>query len=400
MKVLQINAVYEHSSTGRSTTEMHKYLLAEGYDSYVAAVNLPKSDGNLIKLGTRLSSIFHAFMSHLTGRQGYYSYFSTKSLLRKINKIKPDIVYLRVLHSNCLYIPALLSYLADNNIPTAIILHDCWFFTGHCCYFTDANCDKWKAQCGQCPELKTWNKSWFFDRSRKNLLDKKRLFSRINKLAVIGVSDWVTNLIQESILKNAAIVKRIYNWVDIEKFKPTNNDIRNKLGLQNDFVVLGVAQNWNTQKGILDILKIADLMPDYIFVLVGNISQKYCPLPTNIINVGVLSSERDLSDYYSMSDVFFNPSMRETFGKVTIEALSCGTPVIGYNLTATPELISPSCGFVTEQSNYGAVINALQTIQKKGKNVYSVNCRHFVINNFSQKKIMSEHINLYKQLVQ
>lgn len=338
-------------------------------------------------------------MSRLTGRQGYFSYFSTKKLLRRIKKIRPDIVHLRVLHSNCLHIPTLLTFLAKNNIPTVLTLHDCWFFTGHCCYFIDANCNRWTKQCGHCPELHAWNQSWFFDRTRNNLVDKKELFSKINRLAVIGVSDWVTNFIKDSILKNATIVERIYNWIDIETFKPTKSNIREKLGLESDFIVLGVAQNWGIQKGIDDIIIVAEQLPEYKFWLIGNISKNYFPLPANVRIIGTLSSVRDLVEYYSTADVFFNPSTRETFGKVTVEALSCGTPVVAYNLTATPELVRSDCGFIVEQGDYNAVIEALKTVRMKGKEKYSDSCRRFAVSNFSSTKLMSDYLDLYQRLL-
>ena len=212
MKILQINAVYEYSSTGRTTTEMHQYFLDNGIDSYVAACNINDGD-KTIRLGGRLSNRIHSFMSHLTGRQGYFSYLSTQRLIRRIRKIKPDIVHLRVLHSNCIHLPLLLSYLAENDICTVLTLHDCWYFTGHCCYFTDSGCDHWKSGCGNCPDLKNWNSSWFFDSSSRNLYEKKKLWSNIRRLAVVGVSNWVTNFLEDSILSNAMIKKRIYNWM-------------------------------------------------------------------------------------------------------------------------------------------------------------------------------------------
>ena len=42
---------------------------------------------------------------------------------------------------------------------------------------------------------------------------------------------------------------------------------------------------------------------------------------------------KDLSDYYRSSDVFVFPSRTDTFGIVLIEALACGLPVAGYDVT-------------------------------------------------------------------
>lgn len=398
MRILQINAVYEYSSTGRTTTELHQFLQSQGHESFVAANNVPRTEGNIVKIGNTLDHRVHSILSHLTGKQGYFSYFATKKLLKQITRIKPDVVHLRVLHSNSINIPLLLDYLGKNNIATVVTLHDCWFFTGHCCYFTDAKCDLWKSGCGSCPDLKNWNRSWFFDNTKANLADKKRLFSGIRNLAIIGVSDWVTSFIKDSVLTDAKIVKRIYNWIDLERFKPTDSDIRKRFGIENDFVVLGVAQNWGIQKGIYDVKEVASRMSDCKFLLVGNVPEMYYPLPDNVIVAGVTSSVQELVNYYSCADVFFNPSTRETFGKVTVEALSCGTPVVAYNLTATPELINPSCGFVAEYKDYDSIISAIRTIKDKGKSQYSESCITFAKENFVKEKLMNDYRDLYKEL--
>ena len=398
MRVLQINAVYEYSSTGRTTTELHKYLLSKGIESFVAANNVENSDC-FIKLSSKISMRLHSLLSHITGKQGYFSYLSTKRLLKKMDVIRPEVVHLRVLHSNCINLPLLLRYLAKHKIPTVLTLHDCWYFTGHCCYFTDSGCEKWKIGCGSCCDLKTWNSSWIFDNSKENLADKKKLFEAIPKVAVIGVSDWVTGLINESILKDSYIIKRVYNWIDLSKFYPHNTDLRKKLNVEKDFIVLGVSQNWVSAKGIEDIKELAKLRPNYKFLLVGHVFAESFPLPQNIITVGVVSSIQELSDYYATADAFINPSIRETFGKVTIESMACGTPVVAYGLTAIPELINDKTGFVCEYRDYDSMINGLDTIYKKGKISYSQACIDFVKSNFEQNKLMNDYVQLYNELI-
>lgn len=315
-----------------------------------------------------------------------------------MDKIKPNVVHLRVLHSNCINLSLLLKYLAQHNIPTVLTLHDCWYFTGHCCYFTDSGCSKWKYSCGNCIDIKKWNSSWFFDHSKSNLKDKEKLFSIIPKVAVIGVSDWVTAFIKDSILKDSYIIRRIYNWIDLSKFFPHPTDVRKNFNIEQDFVVLGVAQNWTLSKGIEDIKIVAMHRPNYKFILVGNVFKETQPLPQNIIMAGVTSSVGELADYYACADVFLNLSMRETFGKVTIEALACGTPVVAYNLSATSELVKRECGFLCKYKDYDSIIHGLDTIRNKGKKSYSEACVEFVTSNFDKYKLMNDYIQLYKEL--
>lgn len=399
MKVLQINAVFEYSSTGRTTQEMHEFLTKSGIDSYVAAVNIDGDKREFIKIGNGLSQKLHGFLSRVTGLQGYFSYLETKKLISKINKINPDVIHLRNLHANYINLPLLLRYIANKDIATVLTFHDFWFMTGHCCYFIDTNCERWKENCGNCPDMKNWNPSWFFDTSRKSLKDKKTLFRAIPRLAAIGVSDWVTNFFKDSILKDALIKRTIYNWVDTDLFRPQEtNVLRKKLRLEGHFVILGVAQNWTATKGLNDFIEIARRLPTYRIVLVGNLIEGKHILPDNIISVGVIKDKEELVRYYAMVDVFFNPTLRETFGKVTIEAQSVGTPVVAYDVTATSELIIEGCGYLTKPHDYDQIVRAIKLIQRNGKSYYSEKCRDFVVKKFSRNVLMEQYISLYKEL--
>ena len=71
--------------------------------------------------------------------------------------------------------------------------------------------------------------------------NKKNGFEKLKNLGVIGVSDWITNEAKKSFLKNAKIVKRIYNWIDLEIFntKPQNNVNKNE-----KFTVFVASAGW------------------------------------------------------------------------------------------------------------------------------------------------------------
>ena len=199
MKVVQINAVYEYSSTGRTTMEMHEYLRSQGIESHVFCTNKSIPENNVNKIGNNRDYKIHSLLSHFTDGQGLYSKKSTKRLLIRLEEIKPDIVILRNLHANYLHYPSLLKYIADKDIATIVILHDVWTFTGHCCYYTADNCDKWKTFCHHCPALSNYNKSWFWDNSSSNFKKKMELFRAIPRLSVIGVSKWVADEARQSL---------------------------------------------------------------------------------------------------------------------------------------------------------------------------------------------------------
>ena len=361
MKIIQVNSVYGISSTGRTTFELDEFITSQGHESYVAYGENKVIVKDIFYIGTNWDHKLHALLSRFSGLVGYFSTFYTKKFIKVIDTISPDIIHLRNLHSNYIDIPLLLSYLAKNDISTVITLHDCFFYTGKCTHYTLDNCYKWQNDCGVCPRLRKDNKSWFFDRTKKMLRDKKQLFGNIKKLAVIGVSDWITEEAKKSILQNAVIIKRIYNWIDLDVFRPE------KSSLNQDFIILGVASSWSNAKGLDKFIELASLLSDQIkIVLVGKLC-KTIGLPGNIISVKETNSAKELSLYYNMASVFINFSREESFGKVSAEALACGTPIITNNYTANPELVGEKCGYIVE--NVNEALEAVNLIKKKQKDI-------------------------------
>jgi len=56
--------------------------------------------------------------------------------------------------------------------------------------------------------------------------------------------------------------------------------------------------------------------------------------------MGYLQDEYSTALVYNAADVFIAPSLAEAFGYVVMEALSCGTPVVGFNVGGIPDMIS------------------------------------------------------------
>lgn len=398
MKIIQINAVNGLRSTGRTSVELADYLNDGGHDCYIAySTGLPYYKG--FKIGNPIDTKFHGLFSRLSGKQSYFSKNATQELLDYIEKINPDIVHLRNLHANYINLEMLLKFLTFKDIATVLTLHDCWFYTGKCTHYTIDECDNWKSGCGNCPRLKKDNPSWFFDRTITMFKDKKELFNKIPRLAVVGVSDWITNEAEDSLLKSANILTRIYNWIDLEVFKPRkNNTKRNKLQLNDKFIILGVASGWSNSKGLDKFIELSKIINnDMKIVLIGNVDEEY-ELPNTIFHMKETHNVTELVDYYSAADVLLNLSPEETFGKVTAESLACGTPTITLNSTANPELIGERCGYVVE-NDINEVHDKIVKVKNNGKSFYSKSCINFAKSKFKKEDRINDYINLYKLLI-
>lgn len=397
MKILQINAIGDSESTGRTCREMNDIFWSMGYEATVAySVGMVKDMQREYKIGTPIGQRLHALLSRITGLQGYFSRNATRKLLRFMGSYKPDAVILRNLHANYIHLPMLLKYLAKKDIATVAVLHDCWFYTGKCCHYTVAGCYRWQEACGNCPAKKNYNVSWFFDRTGKMLRDKKKGFGTIPRLAVVAVSDWLLSEAQKSpVFANAITMKRIYNWIDTKKFIPMDTAaLRCKMGLTDKKVILCVASGWDKCKGLDTVINLASrLMPDERLILLGNVNGKM-DIPLSVIHIPRTDSVDRLAELYNLADVFVQPSLEETFGKVTAEALACGTPVVCYDSTANPELVGSGCGAVVPVGDLDGMLQKIREIFAVEKKQYEGPCRTFAENNFDMNKNIMQYVKI------
>lgn len=404
MKILIINGIYGSGSSGRSISDIKTLLNSDGHDVYIATPK-PYDGDEFYRIGNELDHKVHGLFSRIIGKQAYFSQTATRKFLHYIDSIQPDLVHIQVIHGNYLNFPMLMNYLTDKKIPTVFVLDDCWYFTGKCCHYTSAKCFKWKTQCFDCPRIHQDNPSLFFDRSREIYSDKKEQFARLSRYAVVTVSDWLKEEASQSYLKHATILRRIYNAIDGEQFqyRADCHTLKKHLGLKNQKIILGVATAWKDHqglsKGIQLFVQLAKILPQgYKIVLIGK-PDATLSLPDNVISIPFIAGAVELSRYYSMADVFVQMSSEETFGKVTAEALCCGTPVVVFNSTANPELVGLGCGAVVENKNVNGVLLEVLKIIAAGREQFSATCRKFAEQNFDSKRITRQYMALYQELL-
>jgi glycosyltransferase involved in cell wall biosynthesis len=80
----------------------------------------------------------------------------------------------------------------------------------------------------------------------------------------------------------------------------------------------------------------------------------------NIIFAGQRS---DVYDIISACDVTAVPSLSEAFGRVIIEAMACGKPVVGSNVGGIPEIIEDGrTGILVQPKDEKALADALGSL--------------------------------------
>ncbi len=174
-------------------------------------------------------------------------------------------------------------------------------------------------------------------------------------------------------------------WIDLNIFKPTKPK-------NNKFTVLFVGR-LITKKGIKLLIKIAKRLPDINFEFIGtgplesylkNKSVKF----KNIKFIGKIDNKL-LPQYYSQSHLLCVPSLyQEGFGRVVMESVACGTPVLASNLGGLPEALDSNVSILIKPTTTNLYKSILKLSQDK--DLYSrlsKHCRPYALSNFSSKNL-------------
>ena len=368
MKILETNSV-NFGSTGNIMLQIAEKTRKKGHCVYTSCAygrsTKTKDTKSHIYIGNSLSRNIHSKLGFLTGFHGCFSIISTLNFLRKVDKIKPNIIHIHNIHSDYINIHLLFKYIKKRKIKTIWTLHDCWAFTGHCPYFDIANCNKWKLACCDCPQYRNYPSS-FFDDSKKMHKLKKKWFTGVNDMTLVTPSKWLCELVKESFLKEYP-VQVINNGINLSVFKPTYSDFRKKYNCENKFLLLGVAFGWGERKGLDVFIELSKRLDSekYQIVLVGTTNEIDKRLPRSIISIHRTQNQQELAEIYTAADLFVNPTREEVFGLVNAEALACGTPIVTFKTGGSPEVIDHTCGCVVEKNDINALISKVLYINKE-----------------------------------
>lgn len=201
--------------------------------------------------------------------------------------------------------------------------------------------------------------------------------------------------------------------VDTQLFKKSNKSKISKY--KNSKIILFVGR-LNEQKGVEYLIKAMAIvnkrMKNSKLLIIGEGSYKKklqkisdSLNPGNIEFLGSIS-QRELADYYNTADALVLPSVTsrigtEGLGLVLLEAMSCGTPVIGTNTGGIPTIIKNNqTGLLVGEKNENELGSAILRIlsDDKLKQKLSKNGKIFVKNNYSWDIVARKFNDLYKKM--
>lgn len=394
-RLLILNSSKNYGSTGKIAEQIGLLAKSRGWEVKFAHSERYKRNSDIESLtsGIFWEERIHALLALCLDKQGLYSKHATYKLIEAIKYYNPDVIHIHNIHGYYLNYPILFKYIIQAEIPVVWTMHDCWSFTGHCTYFDIIGCEKWKNHCKKCKNLSGYPKS-LIDRSYRNFKEKQSLFTQLKKIIMVPVSEWLGNLTRQSFMGKYPI-KVIHNGVDLSVFRMKSTSLRQKLNLEDKFIVLGVSSNgFSGRKGLNDFIRLANELPkQFQIIMIGLKKSELEKIPTNIIGLQRTSNVENLVDFYNEADVFINPTYSDNFPTTNIEALACGTPVITYKTGGSPEAVDQNTGYVIEQGDLTALVKLI--ISLRGKEKPRMQCRNRAVNLFDKNKCFDEYIAAY-----
>ena len=361
MRILLVNAVCGVTSTGRICTDLAKYLEENGHEVKIAYGRDDKGHIDAcerfgVRIGTNLDVKIHGMRTRLLDQHGFGSCRATAQFLKWVDSYAPDIIHLHNLHGYYINIEFLFRYIKEKNIPVVWTLHDCWAMTGHCTYFSACGCEKWKTQCGKCPQKHEYPQSNALDASKRNYKRKKNAFRGVKNLCVTTPSAWLKSVVEQSFLQEYE-VQVGQNGIDTAIFKPTESDLREQYGLVGQRIAIGVSNGWDSRKGLEYLKRMAgDLPQGWNVVAVGLSEEQMKELPDRMVGIRRTSSAQELAAWYTTADVFVNPTLEDNYPTTTLEAQACGTPSVVFASGGAPETLIPGNGYVIRRLNYDELL--------------------------------------------
>lgn len=410
MKILIVSTHDIQGGAAKASYRLHKALLNTGIDSQML-VQSKKTD-ELTIIGPKnkyekgmeiirpeLDKLPLLFYKNEPKEFFSISWFSSKGIIDKINEINPDIVHLHWVNDGMIKIEDLLKI----KQPIVWSLHDMWLFTGGCHY--DRNCGKYESQCRECNILTSRKKN---DLSYKIFNRKKKIFNKIKNMTIIGLSEWLTNCAKSSSLLINKNVINLPNIIDTEKYSPIAKKVAKKLlNLKENkkYILFGAMNSTlDLRKGYKELkeaINHSNLENTEILVFGSSKPANDLIFKYKTHYLGYFNDELSMKILYNAADVMIVPSLQENLSNIIMESLSCGTPVVAFNIGGNKDMIEhKKNGYLSEPLNSNDLANGIEWVLNSSSYddlVYKA--RKKILNNFDSKTVIKKYIKLYNNIL-
>ena len=390
-------------SAGSAALRLHNSFIEYGINSNIVSLFTDKLKDDKIKylnkkarIISRLDTEVKKYVNrNIIPTYGSFSFpvFGTDvSTLKEINNA--DIIYLHWVLGGFLNLSNVRKLLKlKKNV--VIFMHDMWWITGGCHH--SFSCEKYTLSCNNCQMIKGNRKK---DISALEFNKKLKLYSKFDNVYFVSPSKWLYDCAKNSKLTRDSSIFYIPNTIDTSFYKPFDKKVaRNILNISPEETVIAFGavkinspyKGWSYLQKALEILKNNNNLNNILILIFGDSYNKEIDnaIPFKTKFMGYLQDEYSTALAYNSADIFIAPSLAETFGYVVMEALSCGTPVVGFEIGGIPDLIShKKNGYLAKYKDSEDIANGINyCLENKLKG--------YILPEFEPNKTLKKHLELF-----
>lgn len=421
MKIVTLSSKDVLGGAAKAAYRLHRYFLEQGI-SDLLVVNNKKSNDETVQRASNFYS-----------KTGVLDRFADKFLLRfnewkrnrkwrfypeKENKVYMDLEIsllrdaLDALDFDILQMhwvgECYVNFTEFDNVRTPVVwtLHDCFAFTGICAYFE--SCDKFTTHCNLCPQLNT---DIVNDISYRVFEQKIQRYKDID-FHIVCPSNWLAEQVKKSALLAKYSVTVIPNGIDTDFFHPIPKDnAKTALGLNPEKKIIlfgGIGIGVDLRKGgellLMAFEELKNIYEDndkVELLIFGAGKNDMLTFEYDATYLGYIDNDMFMRIVYSAADITILPSKHENLPTVVMESLSCGTPVVAFDIGGNRDMIDHmNNGYLAQPYDVKDLAAGIKyCFENNNEKELNKNARQKVLNNFRIQDIGQRYLQLYNDIL-
>lgn len=306
--------------------------------------------------------------------------------------------------------PSSLKKLLDLGKPVVWTLHDMWPFTGGCHYAS--GCDGYTQSCAACPQLRDDP----YGLPQAVLQDRLAALKGYDNLTIVTPSRWLAEVARSSAVLGDRRIEVIPNPIETEAYQPlAKNRMRKRLGIAPNaftFVAQSSIESRKEFPKLISAIRMALNRPKLRamadagklhFLFFGSQSEPLDAPDIPFTHVGWCNTRRKLIELYSAGDVFILPSLEDNLPNVMLESISCGTPLMAFDVGGMPDVIQPGkTGWLAPVGNFGELAKLIVECATNSEESRALQplCRQEAEAHYSMEVIAQRFLGLYREVLQ
>ena len=236
-----------------------------------------------------------------------------------------------------------------------------------------------------------------------------RTYKKLTNLTINGLSRWIAQCAKDSALFKDKPIINLPNPINTQTYAPIEKHIaRTLLHLTQPKKLIAFGAIGGTsidRKGFKELTIALQCLDDSLkakceIIIFGGYTEPLDTITTH--NLGFIHDDNTLSLAYNACDVFVTPSLAENLSNAIMESLSCGTPVVGFDIGGNADMITHKYnGYLATQGDSLDLASGIEWVLNLDSSAYttlSLHARQSAIENFSSKKVAMQYIQAYKKI--